>query len=377
MPEVTMPRLSDTMTEGTVGRWLKKVGDLVAVGEIIAEIETDKATMELESFDAGTVQQIVVPEGQLVPIGQVIAYIGNGAAPQIAPPAPAPLPTTPVVPAPVAAPALAAPTDASNGRLKASPLARKIAGDLGVDLRQVVGSGPNGRVVKEDVATFATRLPPRAPTPTPQAPAPEPQTPNPAGEPLSRMRKAITRAVSESKPGIPHIYVTMEIAMDAALSLREQINAGGARVSLNDLVVKAAARALRSVPALNVSYSLDPDSQPSLIRHQDVHLSVAVALPDGLVAPVVRDADSKSLGTISAEIRDLAGRAREGKIKPHELDGATFQVTNLGMYGISEFGSIITAPLAASLAVGAVRTVPVVRDNQLVIGQMMSVTLSA
>lgn len=194
---------------------------------------------------------------------------------------------------------------------------------------------------------------------------------------MSRMRRAIARAMTESKPGVPHIYVTMEIAMDAAMALREQIAASGTKVSLNDLVVKAAARALRAVPRLNVSYVVGEDGQPAIASHPAVNLSVAVALADGLVAPVVRDADKKSLGTISAEIRDMAERAREGKIKPSELDGATFQVTSLGMYGVAEFGSIITAPQAASLAVAAVRKVPVVRDDAIVIGQVMNVTLSA
>ncbi|MBX0326258.1 2-oxo acid dehydrogenase subunit E2 [Oscillochloris sp. ZM17-4] len=323
MAEVTMPRLSDTMSEGTVGRWLKKVGEAVAVGEIIAEIETDKATMELESFDAGTMQKIVIPEGQTVPIGEVIAYVGEGALPAEATPAAAPA----VGASQSARPAPAASAPATNGvddgRVKASPLAKRIADELGVDLRQVAGSGPGGRIVKEDVEAAA------------------------AGKP---------------RP---------------ALALREQIVASGTRVSVNDLVVKASAKALRAVPAVNVSYAAGPDGQPAIASHPAVNVSVAVALPDGLVAPVVRDADKKSVGTISAEIRDMATRARDGKIKPNELDGATFQVTNLGMFGVVEFGSIITAPQAASLAVGAVRKVPVVRGDQIVIGQVMNVTISA
>jgi pyruvate dehydrogenase E2 component (dihydrolipoamide acetyltransferase) len=194
---------------------------------------------------------------------------------------------------------------------------------------------------------------------------------------MSRMRKAIARAMTDSKPGVPHIYVTMEIDMDAAMALREQIVASGTKVSVNDLVVKAAAKALRAVPAVNTSYAAGEDGQPAVASHPAVNVSVAVALADGLVAPVVRDADKKSLGTIGAEIRDMAGRARDGKIKPNELDGATFQVTSLGMFGVVEFGSIITVPQAASLAVGAVRKVPVVRNDQIVIGQVMNVTLSA
>jgi pyruvate dehydrogenase E2 component (dihydrolipoamide acetyltransferase) len=272
--------------------------------------------------------------------------------------------------------------------VKASPVAKRIADELGVDLRQVQGSGPGGRIIKENVEEFAARAGadqgarPAAPAPATPAPArPAAPPPPPAAgssvEPMSRMRKAIARAMTDSKPGVPHIYVTMEIDMDAAMALREQIAASGTKVSVNDLVVKAAAKALRAVPALNASYAAGEDGQPAVASHPAVNVSVAVALADGLVAPVVRDADKKSIGTIGAEIRDMAGRARDGKIKPNELDGATFQVTSLGMMGVIEFGSIITAPQAASLAVGAVRKVPVVRNDAIVIGQVMNVTLSA
>ena len=369
MAEVTMPRLSDTMSEGTVGRWLKNVGDQVAVGEIIAEIETDKATMELESFDAGTLQRIVIPAGKTVPIGDVIAYIGDGVLPMETPPAasgivPVTAVSTLIVPVPLA-PAV---HDTEAGRVKASPVAKRIANELGVDLRQVAGSGPGGRIIKGDVQEFAAQM-------TSSTPAPTPATDSSA-VPMSRMRKAISRAMSESKPGVPHIYVTMEIAMDAAMSLREQIIASGTTISVNDVVVKAAALALRTVPAVNASYTVGSDGQPAIARHPAIHVSVAVSLPDGLIAPVVRDADKKSIGTISAEIRDLAARARDGTIKPSELDGATFQITSLGKFGVIEFGSIIVVPQAASLAVGAVRKVPVVRNDQIVIGQVMNVTLS-
>jgi pyruvate dehydrogenase E2 component (dihydrolipoamide acetyltransferase) len=426
MGEVTMPRLSDTMSEGTVGRWLKKQGDMVAVGEIIAEIETDKATMELESFEAGPLSQIVIPEGQTVPIGQVIAYIGgapagNGTSAPAAPaaaevpvteaaaaaepaaavasPAPTATAATPAPPAATAAPAPNTNGVGEDERLKVSPVARRIAEEKGVDLRQVVGTGPGGRIIKENVEDFiasgkaapveARQAPaPTAPAPAPSAPAqapapaptpaPQPTAPTVAGaEALGRMRKAIARAMNESKPGVPHIYVTIEIDMDAAMALREQIIASGTKVSVNDIVVKAAAKALHKVPAVNTAYSLTAEGQPGVVRHSNVNVSVAVALEDGLIAPVVKDADKKSVGTISAEIRDMAGRAREGKIKQNELEGATFQVTNLGMFGVTEFGSIITVPQAASLAVGAVRKVPVVRNDAVVVGQVMNVTLSA
>jgi pyruvate dehydrogenase E2 component (dihydrolipoamide acetyltransferase) len=194
---------------------------------------------------------------------------------------------------------------------------------------------------------------------------------------MSRMRKAIARAMTDSKPGVPHIYVTVEVDMDAAMALREQINASGVKISVNDLIVKATAKALAKQPALNTSYVTGEDGQPATAQHPAINVSVAVALEDGLIAPVVKDADKKSIGTISAEIRDMAARAREGKIKQNELEGATFQVTSLGMFGVVEFGSIITVPQAASLAVGAVRKVPVVRNDEIVIGQVMNLTLSA
>jgi len=418
MGEITMPRLSDTMSEGTVGRWLKKVGDQIAVGDIIAEIETDKATMELEAFEAGVLQQILIPEGQTVPIGHPIAIIGDSATPVAPTPSIPPVTTQPsapsasavtpvtvqaVSPAAVAESATPAPAVGGddNGRIKASPVARRLAEELGIDLRQVVGTGPGGRIIKENVEEFAARrgaavpaptVTPSTPPPTPvpvspptpvQPPAPA-RTPTPApapklvgAEPLSRMRRAIARAMTDSKPGVPHIYLTIEVDADALVALREQITASGTRVSINDLVVKAAAKALSKVPAVNVSYSQTADGQPGIVRHSQINIGVAVALDDGLVAPVVRDADKKSISVISAEIRDMALRAREGKIKQQELEGATFQVTNLGMFGIVEFGSIISVPQAASLAVGAVRKVPVVRNDQIVIGQVMNLTLSA
>lgn len=415
MGEVTMPRLSDTMSEGTVGRWLKQPGDQVNTGDIIAEIETDKATMELEAFESGTLTKIVIPEGQTVPIGEVIAYIGDGAAePEPAPAAPASpeqaeeakaaspgeeggaiataqLTTPPPQEADKAAPAEPAQAtrqDGDGGRVIASPLARRLAEELGVDLRQIQGTGPGGRIIKENVEEFAAQQKAAAPAAAPAAPAAKPGAPAPAPRPaapapadatvtpMSRMRKAIARAMTDSKPGVPHIYVTMEIDMDAAMALREQINASGVKISVNDLVVKAAAKALTKVPALNTSYVTGEDGQPAIAQHPAINISVAVALEDGLIAPVVRDADKKSIGAISAEIRDMAGRAREGKIRQNEIEGGTFQVTSLGMFGVVEFGSIITPPQVASLAVGAVRKVPVVRNDEIVVAQVMNVTLS-
>jgi pyruvate dehydrogenase E2 component (dihydrolipoamide acetyltransferase) len=424
MAEVTMPRLSDTMSEGAVGRWLKKPGDTVADGEIIAEIETDKATMELQAFESGTLQKILVPEGQTVPIGQTIAIIGDGPAPaEAAPAAPsadkpeaaaAPAgaqqaPTeegsretiarntaeakaqtqlAPATPAPQAAPAGQSNGHASDERIKASPLARRMANERGIDLRQVQGTGPGGRIIKENIESFqppaAQPTQPAAQPAQPAAPAAAPQpaapAPNANAEPLGRMRRAIARAMNESKPGVPHIYVTVEIDMGAAMQLRKQINDSGAadvKISVNDMVVKAAARALAKLPAVNNSFGTTAEGQPGLVKNAGVNVSVAVALEDGLIAPVIKDADKKSIGTIAAEVKDMAARAHDGKIKQNELEGATFQVTNLGMYGVVEFGSIITVPQSASLAVGAVRQVPVVRNGAIVVGEVMNATLSA
>jgi len=425
MAEVTMPRLSDTMSEGAVGRWLKKPGDAVENGEIIAEIETDKATMELQAFESGTLQKILVPEGQTVPIGEVIAIIGDGAAAAEEAAAPSegapPAQQAPsggqqieseeggdqavarntaeakaeVQQAP-AAPAAGTPSAPTNGqeageRIKASPLARKLAAERGIDLSQVQGTGPGGRIIKENVESFQPAAKPAAAKP--EAPAAKPAAapaPPPAGPsagsgqaevtPMSRMRRAIARAMNDSKPGTPHIYVTVEIDMGAAMQLRKQINDSGAadtKISVNDLVVKAAAKALTKFPSVNSSYAVGADNQPGVVKHPAVNVGVAVALEDGLIAPVINDADKKSIGTIAAEIKDMAGRAREGKIRQNEIEGATFQVTNLGMYGVVEFGSIITVPQSASLAVGAVRQVPIVRNAEIAVGEIMNVTLSA
>ena len=384
MAEVTMPRLSDTMSEGSVGRWLKKPGDKVENDDILAEIETDKATMELQAFEGGYLQKILVPEGQTVPIGTPIAIIGAEAQAAEATPAETATPASDAQQAPTeegspeanakntaesqaqagqapAATAQPQPTEQTNGqdgeeRVKASPLARRLAAEHGVDLRQVQGTGPGGRIIKENVEGFlegggqaaatpapATATPTQAPSaPAPTAPAAKPAAPPPAsaapaGEvvPMSRMRRAIARAMTDSQPGTPHIYVTVEIDMAAVMQLRRSINDSGAapvKISVNDLVVKAAAKALLKIGGLNRSYATGADGQPGIVQHQQVNVSVAVALEDGLVAPVVRDADKKSVGTIAAEIKDMAGRARENKLKQNELEGATFQVSNLGMF---------------------------------------------
>jgi pyruvate dehydrogenase E2 component (dihydrolipoamide acetyltransferase) len=356
-----------------------------------------------------------------VPIGEIIAIIGDGPV-ENGQAAPAAQPAAAKAAAPteeggaeavarteaesraqVEQPAPAEAPEHTNGqatgeRVKASPLARRLAEEHGIDLSKVRGTGPGGRILKENVEEFraqtATAKPAPAPeaakAPTPQpaptpaptpAPRPAPAAPAPAGEviPFSRMRRAIARAMTESKPGVPHIYITSEIDMAEVMKLRKQINDSGAsdvKISVNDMVVKAVAKALVKFPQVNSSYTAGADNQPGVIRHPQVNVSVAVAIEDGLTAPVVRDADKKSLGAIAAEIRELAGRAREGKSKQTDLEGATFQVSNLGMFDVVDFVSIITVPQAASLSVGAVRQTPVVRDGEIVIGEMMYVTLS-
>ncbi len=407
MAEITMPRLSDTMSEGSISRWLKKPGDKVEKGDIVAEIETDKATMELEAFDSGTLQQILVPEGKVVPIGEVIAIVGDGAV-QAGGEKPAPQPqaagqsaapseeggaqaqartaeakdqpqTVPQTGGQTAPQTNGAPADGK----RASPLARRVAAENGVDLGQITGTGPGGRIIKENVEDFiqTRQSAPAQPAAVPAPAAAAPAAKAPAGdvEPLSRMRRAIARAMTESKPGVPHIYITSEIDMGEVVKLRKQINDSGAsdvKISVNDMVIKAAAKALLKFPQINSSYAFGGDGQPGVVRHPQINVSVAVAIEDGLLAPVVRDADKKSLGTIAGEVRELAKRAREGKSKQQDLDGATFQVSNLGMFDVVEFVSIITVPQAASLAVGAVREVPVVRGGQIVVGEIMHVTLS-
>lgn len=379
MAEIMMPRLSDTMSEGAVGKWLKKPGDRVEVGDIIAEIETDKAVMELEAFDTGTLVKILVPAGQVVPIGTPIALVGEGEV-ETEPPPKAGGPETFTRPA-IEVQAV----EEGDGHIKASPVARRLAEERGIDLRRVQGTGPGGRIIKENVEDFQAETAPipqptAQPVPAVPTPATPPaSTPSAGATPLSRMRRAIAHLMTEAQPGTPHIYVTVEIDMAEAMKLRQQINDSGAadvKISVNDMVVKATAKALRKFPALNSSYTADSNSQPVMLRHQQINVSIAVALEDGLVAPVVRDADKKALGTVAAEIKELAGRAREGKLKQQELEGATFQVSNLGMYQVVAFTSIIPAPLAASLSVGAVRQMPVVREGQLTVGEMMSLTLS-
>ncbi|MDA0303240.1 MAG: pyruvate dehydrogenase complex dihydrolipoamide acetyltransferase [Bacteroidetes bacterium] len=378
---IRMPKLSDTMTEGVVASWLKKVGDEVENGELIAEIETDKATMEFESFFDGVLLHIGVEQGGMAPVDSLLCILGEKgedisalleaannetAAPETPKaPAPAPAPVA-TVPAPVAAtsaPVVAAPAPAipANGRLKASPLARKLAEERGINVAQIPGSGEAGRIVKRDVEAFNGST---------AAAAPGVERFTEVG--VSQMRKTIARRLAESKFTAPHFYLTVSIEMDTAMDARKSINdAGEVKVSFNDMVVKAAALALKKHPAVNSSWLEDR------IRYNEhVHIGVAVAVEDGLLVPVVRHADGKRLSQIGTEVRALAGKAKDKKLQPSEWEGNTFTISNLGMFGIDEFTAIINAPDACILAVGGINAVPVVRDGAVVPGHVMKVTLS-
>jgi pyruvate dehydrogenase E2 component (dihydrolipoamide acetyltransferase) len=398
--KVIMPKLSEAMETGKVVKWLKKEGDPVKGGDVIAEIETDKANVEIEAFGSGVLRRIVVGDGGQVPVGTLIAVIADPAediaavaAVPAAPPPSAPAPAAaPPAPTPAAAPPLPAPETyrpqaattrvipltpepaggpaAAAARLKVSPLARKIAGQAGLDLRAVQGSGPGGRIVRRDVeAALAAGAPAAA--------AARPAEGRPEGEyedlPLTPMRAAIARQMPLSKAPVPHFYVTSEVAMDRAWELRGQLNAleGQPRVSVTDLVVRACALALGRHPSLNASFQ-----GQHIRRHRRVHLGIAVALEDGLITPVLRDCDAKPLARIAAEARDLAERARAGRLRVQELSGATFTVSNLGMFDVEEFAAIINPPEGAILAVGAVRQAPVVVDGQLAVGRRMKLTVS-
>lgn len=390
--DLTMPRLSDTMEEGTVARWIKKEGDAIQKGDVIAEIQTDKANMEMEAFDAGVLERIIVPEGRTVPVGDPIAVLNTGhtaSARNSASPAPAAEAETPPIEsaAPPEAPAPAqadtaqpAPEQsAAGGRVKASPLARRLAQERGLDLSSIRGTGPHGRITRADIekAPAQTQPQPAAAPPAPQtAPRPAAAPAAPAGGPVapfSRVQGIIVDRMVQSKTTVPHFYVTTEIDMDGAVALRKQLNSlGDQQVSFNDMVVKACAQALRLYPKANVMYT-----EQGFRQNERVNIGVAVALEDALVVPVVKDVDKKGLFQIAAETRELAQKARENKLSADDLSGGTFTVSNLGMFGVDEFIAIINAPESAILAVGAITQKPVVKDGQIVIGHRMRVTLSA
>ncbi|AXT52809.1 biotin/lipoyl-binding protein [Aquimarina sp. BL5] len=383
---ITMPRLSDTMEEGTVATWLKKVGDTVEEGDILAEIETDKATMEFESFYNGTLLYIGIEEGQTAKVDVLLAIIGpagtdvSGLKDGV-PAASTSAPKEAVVKEEKveATPVSSGSESSTGGRIFASPLAKKIAEDKGIDLSQVKGTGENGRIVKKDVETFT----PAAAVSTPASSkettsAPAIQTYIPAGEESfeevknSQMRKAIARSLSASKFTAPHYYLTIEANMKNAMASRKIINAlPDTKVSFNDMVVKACAMALTKHPQVNTQWT---DTAMKYAKH--IAIGVAVAVPDGLVVPVLPFTDQMSLTQIGANVRELAGKARNKKLTPQEMSGSTFTVSNLGMFGIQEFTSIINQPNSAILSVGAIVQKPVVEDGQIVVGNTMKVTLA-
>ncbi|QSQ16547.1 pyruvate dehydrogenase complex dihydrolipoamide acetyltransferase [Myxococcus landrumensis] len=379
---IQMPSLSPTMTEGKIVKWLKKVGDKVSSGDAIAELETDKSNLEIEAYDDGTLAEIVVGENQTAPVGSPIAYLSAKGGKAVAAAAPAPVAKPAEVaaaPKPQATPAPApvAPAQVEGRRVRASPLAKKIARDRGVDITRVQGSGPSGRVVKRDIeealARGVTAPAPSAPTApvARKAPAAVVARAEARTEPLSSMRKVIAQRMTEVKPGVPHFYLTVEVEMDAAVKVREEAKALDLKVSVNDLVVKAVAMAVKRYPKINVSLQGD-----QVVHHGSVDVGVAVALEQGLITPVIRDADQKGLQAISTEVRELAERARKRALKPDEYTGGSITVSNLGMYGIDQFVAIINPPQASILAVGAVSDKVVVRDGQMVIRKMMTATLS-
>ncbi|MFN5245057.1 MAG: pyruvate dehydrogenase complex dihydrolipoamide acetyltransferase [Novosphingobium sp.] len=395
--EIKMPALSPTMEEGTLAKWLVKVGDKVSSGDIMAEIETDKATMEFEAVDEGTIVAISVPEGsEGVKVGAVIATLATddedaapvaskAAAPAPkaeAAPAPAPVAAAPA-PAPAPAPVAAAPNASGDDRVVASPLAKRLAAELGVDLSRVTGTGPNGRIVKADIeaaaggtAAPAIAAPTAAPVAaaTPAAPAAVPDFGIPyEAEKLNNVRKTIARRLTEAKQTIPHIYLTVDVRLDALLKLRGELNKAlepqGVKLSVNDLMIKALAKALEIVPKCNVSFAGD-----ELRKYSRSDISVAVAAPSGLITPIIVDAGAKSVSQISKEMTALAGKVREGKLQPHEYQGGTASLSNLGMFGIKQFDAVINPPQAMILAVGAGEQRPYVVDGALSVATVMSAT---
>jgi pyruvate dehydrogenase E2 component (dihydrolipoamide acetyltransferase) len=385
---VTMPRLSDTMTTGTVATWLKKVGDAVKEGDILAEIETDKATMEFESFNAGTLLYIGVQEGDSAPVDTILAILGpagtdvSGIAAnyKVGAVAEAPKNEEKAISQTEATPNSQLPTSNSEGRVFASPLAKKIAQDKGINLSQVKGSGENGRIVKSDVENFspsAIATPAQAVAEASNAVAAvKPFVP--AGEVFqeeiknSQMRKTIARRLSESKFTAPHYYLTIELDMDNAIASRNMINGlPETKVSFNDMVIKASAMALKKHPHVNSQWRED-----AMVINHHVNIGVAVAVEDGLMVPVLKFTDQMSLTQIGANVKDLAGKAKSKKIQPAEMEGSTFTISNLGMFGIQSFTSIINQPNSAILSVGAIIEKPVVKNGQIVVGNTMTVTLA-
>ena len=397
--ELKMPALSPTMEEGTLAKWLVKVGDTVKSGDVMAEIETDKATMEFEAVDEGTITSIAVAEGtEGVKVGTVIATIageGEDARATVAAAAPAPqaeAPAVPVTQAAPAAPLASAVTPVSveavaGDRILISPLAKRLAEEKGLDLSTLKGTGPNGRIVKADIeGAMPAPAPAPAPATSAAAPAPvaAPATPAPAATPfttdipheavkLSNIRKVIARRLTESKQTIPHIYLTVDVRLDALLKLRGELNgaleARGVKLSVNDMLIKALALALIETPTCNVSFAGD-----TLIKYSRADISVAVSTPTGLITPIVADASNKAMSAISVEMKALADKAKAGKLQPHEFQGGTASLSNMGMFGIKQFEAVINPPQAMIMAIGAGEKRPYIVDDALGVATVMSAT---
>ncbi|MFK8046704.1 MAG: pyruvate dehydrogenase complex dihydrolipoamide acetyltransferase [Crocinitomicaceae bacterium] len=385
---VRMPKLSDTMTEGVVAEWHKKVGDAVSEGDLLAEIETDKATMEFESFYDGVLLHIGVQKGEATPVNEVLAVIGekgedisamleeaSASKPEETPkneaPSPAPEPKQEKAPEPIKTeivPEESISVETPNGRIFVSPLAKKMAEERNINLAHVKGTGDNGRIVKRDIENF---VPGAVTASTPVFAAPV-GTESFTDEPLSQMRKAIARTLSASKFSAPHFYLKMEVNMDNAIAMRKSLNADeGVKVSFNDMVVKATAMALRKHPKVNCDWLDD-----KIRYNQHIHIGVAVAVDEGLVVPVVRFTDGKGFAQIGSEVKDLAVRAKAKKLKPEEMEGNTFAISNLGMYGIEDFTSIIYPPNGCILSVGGIKQTPIVKNGEIVPGNVMMLSLS-
>jgi pyruvate dehydrogenase E2 component (dihydrolipoamide acetyltransferase) len=394
---IQMPALSPTMKEGKITKWLKKEGDKISSGDAVAECETDKSNLEIEAYEDGYLLKILVKEGESAPVGAPIAYIGEkgekvSAEPPARPqesrtrePASDPPPAEPK--RPPASPAKAPPLPAGpggmvvplrreedaqiEGRLRASPLAKKMAQDQGLDLLGLHGSGPQGRIIKRDIeeaisqgATARKAVPLSIPRAAVERRAPE-------EAPLSSMRRVIAQRLAEVKPGVPHFYLNVEIEMDAAMKIRDEAHALDSKVSVNDIIIKATAIALRRVPQINVALQGD-----HILRYQTADVGIAVAIDEGLITPIIRDADVKGLAALSAEARDLAERARRRALRPEEYSGGSITVSNLGMFGIDSFVAVINPPQSAIIAVGVVSPRPVVREGAVTVRQMMTATLS-
>ncbi len=370
---VKMPRLSDTMEEGTVAKWHKKIGDKVSEGDLLAEIETDKATMDFEAFQEGVLLYIGTEEGQTAPVESILAILGekgediqpllNGGSPEnIEASAETKKEEAPKESAEKPSASEVATNDA---RIKISPLAKKLASDKGIDITSLQGSGENGRIVKKDIDNYS--IPSAQNKPAPVISSGESET-----IVVNQMRKTIARRLSDSKFSAPHFYLTMDIDMDHAIEARKNMNAIlDSKVSFNDFVVKASAMALRKHPAINSSWNGD-----TITRHADINIGVAVAVEDGLLVPVIRQADQTGLASINTQVKELAAKARDKKLHPSEWEGNTFTISNLGMYDVESFTSIINAPDSCIMAIGGIKAVPVVKNGAVVPGNVMKVTLS-